>query len=150
MIIRNAAKCGECGDVIQSTHRHDYVTCLCGAIAVDGGNEYFRAAGEKENFIPLYVVTDKEFVPESVQLENSISIIMAHHSETCVGKQCPLHNRTDHDMREWEQSIEMVGRTFVVTRICPHDIAHTDPDDFMIYEINYCKKCKPQRKKVVF
>jgi hypothetical protein len=149
MIIRNAAKCNKCGDVIQSTHQHDYVTCNCGAIAVDGGNGYLRAAGDTKDFIPLYVSTDKPFVPESVQLENSMTIIAAHHSSTCVGKQRSLHKRTDHEMRNWEQSVELFGNTFVVTRICPHDIAHTDPDDFLVYDVNYCKKCKPQHKQLV-
>ena len=150
MIIRNAAKCNKCGDVIQSVSRHDFVECECGSIFVDGGNEYMRAGGAREDIEFLYVSTDKPFVPESVQLENSMTIIAAHHSSTCVGKQCSLHKRTEHEMRDWEQSVELVGNTFVVTRICPHDVAHTDPDDFLVYDVNYCNKCKPQHKQLVF
>lgn len=60
MIIRNAAKCNRCGDVIQSTHRHDFVECECGSIFVDGGHEYMRAGGAREDFTPLYVSTDPE------------------------------------------------------------------------------------------
>jgi len=41
-IIRNVARCKKCGDVIESKHRHDYVSCKCGAIAVDGGTCYIR------------------------------------------------------------------------------------------------------------
>ena len=41
-IIRNAIRCNICGDVIESTYRHDYVTCRCGACAVDGGHDYLR------------------------------------------------------------------------------------------------------------
>ena len=41
-IIRNAARCKKCGDVIESKHRHDFVSCKCGAIAVDGGTDYIR------------------------------------------------------------------------------------------------------------
>src|SRR5262245_30845145 len=29
-ITRNAAECLECGDVIESRHRHDFVRCKCG------------------------------------------------------------------------------------------------------------------------
>lgn len=36
----NRAGCRDCGDVITSTHRHDYVTCKCGKISVDGGDTY--------------------------------------------------------------------------------------------------------------
>lgn len=35
-------KCSECKEEIQSTHRHDYVTCTCGAIFTDGGDDYAR------------------------------------------------------------------------------------------------------------
>ena len=42
MIVRNAIRCNICGDEIESTHRHDYVECKCGACAVDGGHDYLR------------------------------------------------------------------------------------------------------------
>ena len=41
-IIKNAIRCKVCGDEIESTYRHDYVTCRCGACAVDGGHNYLR------------------------------------------------------------------------------------------------------------
>lgn len=41
-IIENSAKCLKCGDKIISKHRHDYVTCSCGNISVDGGLDYCR------------------------------------------------------------------------------------------------------------
>jgi hypothetical protein len=54
MIIRNAAQCAKCEDVIESKHRHDFVSCKCGAIFVDGGKDYFRAgADDFANFISL-------------------------------------------------------------------------------------------------
>jgi hypothetical protein len=45
MIIQNAASCNGCGDFIVSKHRHDFVTCTCGAISVDGGQAYLRRVG---------------------------------------------------------------------------------------------------------
>ena len=42
MIKRNAIKCLRCGDIIESKHVHDFVTCSCGAISVDGGHEYLK------------------------------------------------------------------------------------------------------------
>jgi hypothetical protein len=45
MIIQNAVTCLGCGDFIFSKHRHDFVTCTCGAISVDGGQEYLRRVG---------------------------------------------------------------------------------------------------------
>ena len=41
-ILKNAIKCNYCGDVIVSKHTHDFVTCKCGKVSVDGGNEYLR------------------------------------------------------------------------------------------------------------
>jgi hypothetical protein len=58
MIIRNAAQCAKCGDIIESKHRHDFVSCSCGAIFIDGGRDYFRAGGNPEDFISLAEVSD--------------------------------------------------------------------------------------------
>lgn len=41
-IIKNAIKCNLCGDIIESLHKHDYKSCLCGAVFVDGGTDYLR------------------------------------------------------------------------------------------------------------
>lgn len=41
-IIRNAIKYNHCGDVIESTFRHQFVTCSCGCCSVDGGLDYLR------------------------------------------------------------------------------------------------------------
>lgn len=53
MIIRNAAQCAKCGDVVESKYCHDFASCSCGAIFVDGGKEYLRAGGNLEDFISL-------------------------------------------------------------------------------------------------
>ena len=45
MIIQNAVTCLGCGDFIVSKHRHDFVTCTCGNISVDGGQSYLRRVG---------------------------------------------------------------------------------------------------------
>ena len=47
----NRAKCKLCGKIIVSRHRHDFVSCDCGAIAVDGGNDYCRHVGSLENIL---------------------------------------------------------------------------------------------------
>ena len=41
-IIRNAARFNYCGDVIESTYTHDFRTCSCGRVSVDGGHDYLR------------------------------------------------------------------------------------------------------------
>ena len=39
-------KCRKCGSVIESKSRHDWVSCKCGAIFIDGGNDYTRIGGD--------------------------------------------------------------------------------------------------------
>ena len=51
MIIQNAVTCLGCGDFIVSKHRHDFVTCTCGAISVDGGQSYLRRVGDFANSV---------------------------------------------------------------------------------------------------
>ena len=53
-IIKNAIQCKLCGEVIESTYRHEYVQCKCGACAVDGGHDYLRrSAKDKDCYIDL-------------------------------------------------------------------------------------------------
>jgi len=51
--IKNDARCRKCGDEIESKSRHDFVTCKCGAISVDGGQDYMRRCGNPEDFLPV-------------------------------------------------------------------------------------------------
>jgi len=44
MIVRNSAICLDCNVEIESRHRHDYVECPCGNVAVDGGKDYLKRA----------------------------------------------------------------------------------------------------------
>lgn len=41
-IIRNSAICLLCEQVIESQWGHDFRTCKCGNLSVDGGHEYVR------------------------------------------------------------------------------------------------------------
>lgn len=48
-IIRNIMRCRKCGDVIESRYTHEMVWCKCNSVAIDGGKEYQRLTGEREN-----------------------------------------------------------------------------------------------------
>ena len=61
-IIRNAIRCKKCGDVIESKTVHDFKFCSCGSCAVDGGHDYLRRCGNRE---------DWEELPEAEKVENS-------------------------------------------------------------------------------
>lgn len=48
MIIRNSAKCLDCKEEIESRHRHDFVSCTCGKVCVDGGKDYLKRSVAKD------------------------------------------------------------------------------------------------------
>ena len=41
-ILKNQIRCKQCGEVLESTHVHDFKMCSCGACGVDGGLAYLR------------------------------------------------------------------------------------------------------------
>lgn len=53
MIFVNKIRCNKCGDTIESTSVHDFKFCKCGAVAVDGGHDYLRRCGNRENWEEL-------------------------------------------------------------------------------------------------
>jgi len=58
LIVRNAIRCNICGDEIESKHRHDFVTCKCGACSVDGGHDYLRRCfKEKDCYTDISICT---------------------------------------------------------------------------------------------
>ena len=58
-IIRNSAKCALCKDEIESKHRHDWVSCRCGEIFIDGGTDYLRrGCRNMENIIDTSIIED--------------------------------------------------------------------------------------------
>ena len=60
IIIVNKIKCKKCGDVIESTYRHDFKFCKCGAVAVDGGKDYLRRLGYEEDYEELSEVEKED------------------------------------------------------------------------------------------
>lgn len=51
MSVGPSVMCRKCLDIIQSKHRHDFVRCTCGAIAIDGGADYTRVFGHGDDFL---------------------------------------------------------------------------------------------------
>jgi hypothetical protein len=61
-IKHNKIRCRNCGDTIESTHRHDFRYCKCGLVAVDGGRDYLRRVGEFGNWEEIS--EEEEYDPE--------------------------------------------------------------------------------------
>lgn len=52
-ILVNKIRCKKCGEVIESIDRHDFKFCQCGAVAVDGGTDYLKRSGNREDWEEL-------------------------------------------------------------------------------------------------
>ena len=64
--------------------------------------------------------------PNRETLEHSIQRIICHRDGECQQYYCPVHHRSDHTLRAWEQSWRSdVG---IMERVCPHGTGHPDPD----------------------
>ena len=65
IITANKGQCKLCNDIVESVHRHHYVSCKCGEIAVDGGKSYRRRTAKNfANFIELSEFTTEEYDAE--------------------------------------------------------------------------------------
>lgn len=55
------AICLKCNEILQSRHRHDYVTCHCdNKTMLDGGDEYLRTGGMEMTLVKAFS-TQEEF-----------------------------------------------------------------------------------------
>ena len=57
-IISNKIRCKHCNEIIESTSGHDFKTCKCGAVSVDGGYAYLRRCGTLDDFEELSEIMD--------------------------------------------------------------------------------------------
>ena len=53
-LTRNAVLCLNCDEEIESKHRHDFVTCICGNVSVDGGLVYLKRSGDSYEELSEY------------------------------------------------------------------------------------------------
>lgn len=61
MIYRNSAKCLKCNEELISRSRHDYVTCKCGSLSVDGGRDYLKRRGKSGQYHETSITSDAPF-----------------------------------------------------------------------------------------
>ena len=62
MILQNEVECHQCGSRIYSAHRHDFKSCECGSISVDGGMDYLRRVGDISGYEELSIEMPKDIV----------------------------------------------------------------------------------------
>ena len=45
-ILLNSIKCKKCSEILISEHTHDFRTCSCGSVSIDGGKDYLHRVGD--------------------------------------------------------------------------------------------------------
>lgn len=63
----SAIKCRKCGDIIASKYRHDFVWCKCHSVAIDGGTDYIRIIGNREDFELINNIQQNDTNKENTQ-----------------------------------------------------------------------------------
>lgn len=53
--------------------------------------------------------------------------LRVHNRKLCEGRNCCIHNPSNHHMVNWERNWRSTRR--MMERICPHGVGHPDPDD---------------------
>ncbi len=64
IIVKNVIRCKRCGDIIESTYRHDFKFCSCQRCAVDGGLDYLRRCGNPDDYEELSEYKEVEVAPK--------------------------------------------------------------------------------------
>ena len=81
-IKRNAARCLACLQVVESKHQHDFRTCECGALSVDGGKAYIRRAWSgKAGYEDMIEYEDSEHVDATPNRSNVVRVTPPHFSK---------------------------------------------------------------------
>ena len=70
LILSNQVICKLCGDAPYSTHRHDYKTCKCGEVGVDGGMDYLRRVGNSANYKDISIEWKMDYYTKIADLLN--------------------------------------------------------------------------------
>lgn len=53
----SAIKCKHCGDIIFSRTRHDFRSCMCEKVFIDGGRDYLKISGNIEDMENIILET---------------------------------------------------------------------------------------------
>ena len=72
MILSNQVICMTCEDRPYSAHRHDFQSCRCGSISVDGGMSYLRRVGSGATDISITISDEhKDLLIAAIQGEDN-------------------------------------------------------------------------------
>lgn len=65
-------------------------------------------------------------------LDDGYILTNMHHPDMCAGRDCWLHNPSDHNMSEWPVVAD--HNSGLIARECEHGFKHPDPDEVAFFE----------------
>ncbi len=74
-------------------------------------------------------------VPFTVRLAREgidINLVNVHPMDNCAGRECVIHNPSDHHMRHMR--LHWRDDRGIFERICEHGTGHPDPDQFKFWD----------------
>lgn len=74
---------------------------------------------------PELVSTISGPISELERFEFSNGIARVHPAKLCEGTFCPIHNPSEHRMRDWPM---LLRESALIERTCEHGVGHPDPD----------------------
>jgi hypothetical protein len=74
------------------------------------------------------VVVEDEVPDLDMAMTATGQVVYYHKPELCEGQFCPMHNPSEHHMREWPMHARGDLVLPMIDRVCPHDALHPDPD----------------------
>lgn len=66
-VLRSQIECPSCHQIIASLHRHDFRSCRCGAVSLDGGRDYCRVLFHRARAIDRSLVIDADVTKEDAR-----------------------------------------------------------------------------------
>ena len=69
-VLHNRAQCLKCGDIIESKYRHDWVSCSCGEIFIDGGLDYCHCGATDFNNFKDMCIYEEDLLDDN---QNNLS-----------------------------------------------------------------------------
>lgn len=73
MTPQHGLRCTHCGEDIYSNSRHDFVSCSCEAIFIDGGFDYIRAGGDLDGMTDVWRSVDRTTLPRRFRDERPLA-----------------------------------------------------------------------------
>lgn len=94
VIKRNAVRCNKCGDIIESTYTHNFVTCQCGSISIDGGRVYLSRLGDPADWTELSEVEERD-IPACEECLYYLEDQDIHYLGECRLLQCSQYGKDE-------------------------------------------------------